>query len=205
MKTLALALLVGVIPMHCEPERPQPVPEQQCSGEHRDEVNALQFSYGVLEPVDQAIRWIAADCGWSQESIDEWIPFLVYDVIARESGGCWNLRRGAKLANGGLNCEIAWKKQKNGVWVYQQGPHSDAGFGQLISIHYRPNPKNPSAGWLCLEDGLCSADDIISSPYTSGQAVVRLVGRSGEQGWCYNATAIKWHPGCKTAPKGVPG
>lgn len=187
MKILLSAAL-AVLPLHCDP----PVELQQappaCSGEHRDEVNALQYGYGVLEPVDTAIRMIAADCGWTQQSIDEWVPFLVYDVIAKESGGCWNVRRGVRFANGGANCEIA-----------RQGRGSDSGFGQLISIHYRPGK-----GWLCLEDGLCSADDIIASPYTSGQAIVRLVGRSGKSGWCYSPRAIKYHPGCRTAPKSLP-
>lgn len=210
---LILSALLAVLPLHCDPSPTEPTPElpaQQCTGESRDAVNALQYSYRVLEPVDAAFRMVAADCGWTQESIDEWTPFLVYDVIAKESGGCWNIRRGVVFANGGLNCEIAWKKQKDGTWVFLQGRYSDAGFGQLISIHYQTNPKNPHAGWLCTEDGLCSADDIIAEPYTSMQALVRLVGGSystpgsGKQGWCYNAKAIKYHPGCKTAPKGVP-
>lgn len=210
MKLILSALLMA-LPIHCDPATTEKPITQQCTGESREAVNALQYSYGILEPVDAAFRMVADDCGWTQDSIDKWTPFLVYDVIARESGGCWNLRRGAKLANGGLNCEIAMKQKKDGTWVLLQGPYSDSGFGQLISIHYKTNPKNPASGWLCLEDGLCSADDIIASPYTSMQALVRLVGGSvsgkpgsGKQGWCYNATAIRWHPGCKTAPKGVP-
>lgn len=187
MKILLSAAL-AVLPLHCEPQPTIERAPQQCSGEHRDEVNAMQFSYGVLEPVDAAIRLIAADCGWTQQSIDEWVPFLVYDVIAKESGGCWNVRRGVRFANGGANCEIA-----------RQGRGSDSGFGQLVSVHYRPGK-----GWLCIEDGLCSADDIIASPYTSGQAIVRLVGRSGKQGWCYSARARSYHPGCRTAPRGLP-
>lgn len=194
MKILLSAVL-AVLPFHCDPQTAErPAPAQQCTGESRDAVNALQFSYGVLEPVDAAFRMVAADCGWAQSSIDEWTPFLVYDVIAKESGGCWNLRRGVKLANGGLNCEIA-----------RQGRHSDAGFGQLIALHYKPG-----TGWLCLEDGLCSADAIISSPYTSMQALVRLVGGSaakpgsGKKGWCYSRAARAYHRGCATAPGGLP-
>lgn len=188
MKSLAIAALLGVLPIHCDPQPARPAVAQQCSGEHRDEVNALQFSYGVLEPVDAAYRMVAADCGWSQQAIDDWAAFLVYDVVVGESGGCWNVRRGVKLANGGVNCEIA-----------RQGRYSDSGFGQLIRLHWAPGK-----GWLCLEDGLCSSDAIISSPYTSMRALVRLVQRSGKQGWCYSKAAIRWHPGCKTAPKGTP-
>ena len=189
MKILLSAAL-AVLPLHCDTPAPAhtPTPAQQCSGESREAVDALQFSYGVLEPVDAAFRMVAADCGWTQQSIDEWAPFLVYDVIAKESGGCWNVRRGVKLANGGLNCEIA-----------RQGKGSDSGFFQLISIHYKPGK-----GWLCLEDGLCSSEAIISSPYTSMQAGVRLVQRSGKQGWCYSRAARSYHRGCATAPRGTP-
>lgn len=210
---LIISALLAVLPLHCDPSPTDNTAEpqaQQCTGESRDVVNALQYSYRVLESVDAAFRMVAADCGWTQASIDEWTQFLVYDVIAKESGGCWNIRRGVTFANDGLNCEIAWKQKKDGTRVFLQGPYSDAGFGQVISIHYKTNPKNPQAGWLCVEDGLCSADAIISSPYTSMQALVRLVGGSyskpgsGKQGWCYSAKAIKYHLGCKTAPKGVP-
>ncbi len=184
---LILSAFLAVLPIHCDPATTEKPTTQQCTGESRDAVNALQYSYGVLEPVDAAFRMVAADCGWTQDSIDKWTLFLVYDVIARESGGCWNVRRGVKFANGGVNCAIS-----------KQGRGSDSGFGQLIAIHYNGN------GWLCLEDGLCSSDAIIASPYSSMQAFVRLVQRSGKQGWCYSTKAIRWHPGCKTAPKGVP-
>lgn len=193
MKSLAIAALLGVLPIHCDPEPARPAAAQQCSGEHRDEVNALQYSYGVFEPVDAAFRMVAADCGWSQQSIDDWASFLVYDVVAKESGGCWNVRRGVRFADSGANCAIA-----------RQGRGSDSGFGQLIGIHYKGN------GWLCVEDGLCSSDAIISSPYTSMQALVRLVGGSvakpgsGKQGWCYSKWARNYHRGCATAPGGTP-
>lgn len=187
MKILISAAL-AVLPLHCEPQPTIERAPQQCSGEHRDEVNAMQFSYGVLEPVDTAIRLIAADCGWAQQSIDEWVPFLVYDVIAKESGGCWNVRRGVRFANGGANCEIA-----------RQGRGSDSGFFQLISIHYKPGK-----GWLCVDYGMCSSADIIGTPYDSMVAGVLLVQRSGKQPWCYNATARRYHRGCATAPAGAP-
>ena len=197
MSLLISAALV-VLPMNCQDQAADTTPPASaCTGEHRNEVDSLQFSYGNMEPVDATFRMVAADCHWDQASIDAWTPFLVYDVIAKESGGCWNVRRGVRFANGGANCEIA-----------RQGRGSDSGFGQLISIHYRPGK-----GWLCNLEGLCSADQITANPYDSMKALVLLIVRpdgnggltgSGKHGWCYSARAIKYHPGCRHAPAGLP-
>jgi hypothetical protein len=147
-------------------------------------VNAQPYSYGDLGPVEVAYRTVARHRGWSEATIEAWLPFIVHDVVKGESGGCYNVRRGVRLANGGQGCAIA-----------RQGRGSDSGFGQLISLHYR----SPS-GALCRDEELCSADAITATAWDSMTALLWLVERSGRHGWCYNARARSYHPGCSTAP-----
>lgn len=194
MKAL-IALLLAVLPLSCNPttvqehqQDPLAPSTSQCTGEHRDEVNAIPFASQVLEHADRAFRLVAADCGYSPEEIEAWVPFAVYDLINGESTGCPNVRGGAKMAEPYVSCAIK-----------RQGKGSDSGFGQLISVHYRyPN------GWICQQEWLCSSDALTANAYDSMKGPVLLIARSGKQSWCYNAKAISWHPGCKTAPKTPP-
>jgi hypothetical protein len=151
-------------------------------------VNTLPYSYGDLAPVDQAYDLMTQERGWSPESAAAYKNFIVYDVIAKESGGCYNVRGGVKFANGGVGCQIA-----------RQGRGSDSGFGQLVSVHYRyPN------GWLCQQEGMCSSEAITSTAYNSMTALLALVERSGKAGWCYSKWARSYHRGCATAPGTLP-
>lgn len=180
--TLLTAVLVATTLVACDikPSGPrEPSPTDFFT------VNTLPYAYTVLGPVDQAYRVVAAHRGWSQADIDAWAPFVVYDVIAKESGGCFNVRRGARMAESGVSCKIA-----------RQGHGSDSGFGQVISIHYR--------GWLCRQERLCSSHDITLNAWNSMTAVLALVERSGRQPWCYNDFARRYHPGCATAPRNAP-
>lgn len=139
--------------------------------------------------------WRADTCraGWTQEDTEKWVPF-VENVVIGESGGCWNLRRGAKIGNP-VGCVLAVDKWGNP----RQGKGSDSGYGQVISIHYKLSKTNKAAGWLCVSDGLCSADDIIATPASSIRALRRMIERSGSQPWCYNAAARRYH-NCRLAP-----
>lgn len=151
---------------------------QKCSKEF---VNSRPYSLGVAEPALQAFAEVARCRGWSQADIVAWTPFVT-DVMAGESGFCPNPRRGARWANGGKNCAIS-----------RQGTYSDSGFGQLISIHHGPGR------WLCVQEGICGANSVISTPWNSMVALVALVERSGSQPWCYNASARRYHK-CHLAP-----
>ena len=148
-------------------------------------VNTLPYAFTVLGPAETAMRIVAAERGWSQADIDAWVPFLVYDVIAKESGGCYNVRGGAIMAEPGVSCAIK-----------RQGRKQDSGFGQLVKVHY--------SGWLCHQEGLCSADDITLNAWNSMTALLALVERSGKHGWCYNAWARSYHRGCSSAPASPP-
>ena len=187
MKIL-IAALIGLLPLHCEPERPAPT-AWQCSGEHRDEINALPFAYGDLTPVDTAFRLAAADCGWTPDEIEAWVPFAVYDLVAKESGGCWNLRGGQVPK--GTDCLAHTNPRRVG---------SDSGFGQLVSVWYR-GAKAPA----CRDVGLCSQDDIVASPYSSIIAVVYAIHHDGAHPWCYDKRSCRYHSGAKSAPKTKPG
>ncbi len=132
----------------------------------QDIVNNLPYGYGKAEPAQEAFRIVAVTRGWDPVWAEAWVPFVT-KVMSGESAFCWNLRRGATLADPS-NCTI-------GV----QGRYSDAGFGQLISIHHGPGR------WLCVEEGICGADGVVSSPWNSMTALVALVERSGNGAWCY--------------------
>ena len=148
-------------------------------------VNTLPYAYTNVEPAREAYRIVATERGWSEADIAAWEPFLVDDVIAKESGGCYNVRGGAKMAEPGVSCLIR-----------RQGKGGDSGFGQVIGMHYR--------GWLCDQEQLCSSADITLNAWNSMTALLALVERSGKHGWCWNAWARGFHPGCRTAPNAPP-
>ena len=144
-------------------------------------VNLQPYSFNDLAPVDVAYRIVAQHRGWTPATIDLWQAFIVGDVIRKESGGCWNLRRGAVLANGGAGCQLA-----------RQGRHTDSGFGQVV-------PR--SSPWLCEAEGLCGSDAIVADAWSSMTATLALIERSGRFPWCWSAYARRFHPGCNTAPR----
>lgn len=72
----------------------------------------------------------------------------VEDIMRFESGFCWNILGGARDA--GVGCVIA-----------RQGRRKDAGFGQLIRIHYQIG--RPGTGWLCVQKG-CARSRTSSRP-----------------------------------------
>lgn len=148
--------------------------------EARDYVNGLTYTYGVSAPALEAFRAVTADRGWAVSETEKWVPF-VENVILGESGGCPNVRRGARVSG---DCVVT-----------RQGTGSDSGFGQVISLHYR-YPK----GWLCKQEGLCSSAQIIGTPYDSMTALVALVERSGGQPWCFSSWARRYHK-CSLVPR----
>jgi len=147
-------------------------------------INSLVYSYGNATPVIQAFRAVATARRWTPASIRLWEPFVI-NIARRESGFCYNVRRGVVLAN------------PKGCVIKRQGVHSDSGFGQLISIHYKPG------AWLCTQERLCSANAIVSTPWNSMTALVALVERSGRQPWCYTAR-LRAGAICRSAPRGLP-
>lgn len=156
----------------------------QLLAEDKARINGLVYSYGDPAPALAAFVAVTTWRGWSAESIEAWTPFVT-DVMRRESGYCYNLRRGASIAS------------SEGCVMKRQGPHSDSGFGQVISIHYKPG------AWLCEQESLCSADDIIADAWSSMTALVALMERNGRQPWCFTdslrATAV-----CRNAPANPP-
>jgi hypothetical protein len=143
-------------------------------------VNTMTYNYNDSAPALEAFRIVTAHRGWTNEEIASW-EVAVTDIMRGESGFCPNLLRGARLA------------KANGCVLSRQGRHSDAGFGQLIGIHYKLSSKNSGAGWLCRQEGLCSKWDIIATPWNSMTALVAMVERSGVQPWCFNAKARRFH------------
>lgn len=147
-------------------------------------VNSLTYNYGDPVPAMQAFAIVATARGWSLEQIDQWSNFA-QRVMKRESGFCYNLRRGALIGN------------KQGCVMSKQGPYQDSGFGQLISLHYAPGE------WLCVQENICSAEEIISNPWNSMTAFVALIERNGKQPWCYTAS-LRAGSICRNAPKNPP-
>jgi hypothetical protein len=141
-------------------------------------VNKLTYSYGNPKPAMQAFKLVAAQRGWTPKEIKSW-EIAIANIMMGESGFCPNLLRGAIIKN------------PTGCVLAKQGKHSDSGFGQLISIHYRHT--TPGTGWLCAQEKLCSKWEIIASPWNSMTSLLALIERSGVSGWCYNARARSIH------------
>lgn len=174
---LAIASLAGCQD-HSTP-RPEPLPVDWFT------VNAAQYNYGDLTTI-HAITYptVARWRGWTEEEIEAWRPFIVDDIIAKESGGCYNIRGGVRLANGGIGCAVA-----------RQGSGQDAGLGQVV---LRFNP------WLCEQEGYCSPDDITLTAWDSMNALLALIERSGVSPWNYNDFARSYHPTLRNAPSQRP-
>jgi hypothetical protein len=177
-KQLMFSAALVTTPIQCGNLAPE------VSGSAVDTVNSLPYSWGSEEPAVQAYRIVAAERGWTKNAIDAWEP-MVSDIMRGETGYCWNVRRGARLGNHGQDCLIV-----------RQGRGSDSGFGQVIKkYHYGPGK------YLCVKEGLCSADAIVSSPWNSMVSLVSAIEHHGKQPWCYSASARRLHKTCKFAPK----
>lgn len=149
-------------------------------------VNNLVYSYGDPKPAMEAFRIVARERGWTPKEIKSW-EIAIANIMMGESGFCPNVIRGAKIDGLNPGCKIL--RDKRGRLL--QGTHSDAGFGQLIGIHYRHT--TPGTGWLCDQEKLCSKWQIIASPWNSMTSLVALIERSGVKGWCYNSRARSYH------------
>ena len=158
----------------------------------QDKVNSLPYEFMNAGPALEAFLIVTKARGWPEGDPEKWIPF-VNDVMAKESGYCWNLRRGAKPNGDGCNGK--------------QGVHSDSGFGQVLMGY--PNRKawrhggtswknNEHAAWLCGQEGLCRPEDVVASPWNSMVALVALIERSGGGAWCY--AAARGYHNCKLVP-----
>lgn len=142
----------------------------------------------------QSFRSVACYRGWPAERIAAWEPFM-YDVVIKESMGCFNLRRNPILrvvlsegvtrpARWGDGCVEALAANRN---------TEDAGYGQVTRSGWGPR------GVVCRTTGLCSAEQIVASPWNSMLATVVFVEANGSQPWCYNARARRFH-NCSLAP-----
>lgn len=138
----------------------------------RQRINALQYNYLDPNPAMEAFRSVSRCRGWSQAQTDSW-AIAVEDIMRFESGFCYNVLGGARVGN------------SQGCVLSRQGRKGDAGFGQLIGLHYR--------GWLCGQERLCSKWEIIATPWASMTALLALVERSGTQGWCFADWARRLH------------
>lgn len=144
-------------------------------------VNTQTYTWGDPRPAMTAWRLVTAERGWNQADIEAWAPF-VEGVMARESGFCPNVLRGAKIV------------VLEGCVIARQGTHSDAGFAQTIGLWYR----GPNA-LLCRQEGLCSAGAIISTAWNSMTAFVAVVEHSGSNPWCWTPR-LRRGAVCRLAP-----
>lgn len=138
-------------------------------------VNGLDYGWHDMGPAMEAYRVGALCRGWPQESIDRFAPFA-YDVIVKESGGCWNTKGGDLYVEG--TCDQ----------YTRHGTAEDSGFGQATYSLYGPT------GVTCKVLGLCSQAAIIASPWASilGSVIVPLED-SGRFGWCDYEGAPDYH------------
>lgn len=150
-------------------------------------VNGIRYSAGDQAAAMQAYRVVAEARGWSPVQVAEWEVFVA-DIIRRESNYCWNMRGGARIAEA-EGCVVSTK---------YPGHASDSGFGQVIWLHY-----NPETGFLCAQEGLCSQDDIVATPWSSMTALLALLERNGRQPWCFRPGNLDRFP-CATAPEHPP-
>lgn len=182
----ALVALTGCLPSPAEMIYDPGTPSVARPATVADQVNALAPGHNYADLDSGAVpvyRLVAAERGWSPETIATWEPFL-RKVMMRESGGCWNVRNGVRLVGDGAGCAIA-----------RQGKRTDSGYGQvLMQVH---------ASWLCPQEGLCTPADVVASPYASMTAFLALVERGGRQPWCYTAK-LRRGEACRTAPTGKP-
>lgn len=133
---------------------------------------AFTPSWGNTFAADAIYRHVAADRGWTPEAIEANHDF-VFAVMDRETGGsyCFNLRGGDQAD---AECRVTRSGRRS-------GHYSDSGPMQVNGVHYRNN------GWLCRQEGLCSAEDIIASPEAGMTAGLAVMERGGKGPWCWDA------------------
>jgi hypothetical protein len=196
---VAIALLSACeLPPGVEQELSQVIPTQADSGLSPEEyVNSLTYTWQDPQPAMIAWRTVTAARGWDPAVSASWEPF-VQAVMARESGFCPNLRRGARVD--------VWE----GCHVARQGGHSDSGFGQVLMGYpnkrgwYRPVNGgtwnlHENASYLCPQEGICSPDEAIASPWNSMTILVALVERAKAGPWCFTAR-LRRGAVCRLAP-----
>lgn len=147
------------------------------------------ITYRKLDPEPARLCYVplAHELGWDDATIAKWDTFLMTDVLKGESVHCPAVMGGADAARISYDdCSIP---------PGAQGRRSDAGFFQIVGDNYAPG------SWLCKNFGYCSAASIIQSPYHSMRAGLLFVMYDGKGPWCYNADAVKWHPGCRTVTR----
>ena len=147
----------------------------------REIVNGLPYKHYDAKPALEAFRLVAADVGWSSQLIAAWEPF-VNDVMFGESAYCWNRRNGDVVA------------MYSACVIIKATTREDVGFGQATRSLYGPDAQ------LCKGWGICSAEQILASPYDSMLwSIVRPIELNGSQPWCYNDAARAYHK-CHLAP-----
>lgn len=147
-------------------------------------VNSLAYEFMNLEPARANFRAVASHCmGWTPDQVARWEAFIVDDVIAKESGGCWNVFR--KGLWNGHGCDFR----------YPNGSGSDAGFFQLIGVWHGPS------GYLCVNFGTCGKHAVTASPFTSMISGLRAIEHDGARPWCFSDWARSYHPKCATVPR----
>lgn len=193
---VAIALLSACDPV--PPELESVIPSLAASGmDPVDYVNSLTYTWQDPQPAMIAWRTVTAERGWDPDVSASWEPF-VQAVMARESGFCPNLRRGARVD--------VWE----GCVIARQGGHSDSGFGQVLMGYpakrgwYYPSAGgtwglHENASYLCPEEGICTPDEAISTPWNSMTILVALVERAGNGPWCFSAK-LRRGAVCKLAP-----
>jgi hypothetical protein len=191
------ALALTTTPAHAELDRP-PTPTRPAIREHIPDpppptpeqiVNNITYHYGHPGPALIAYRITAEARGWTTQSIDDWERFM--HLMEGESGYCPNLRRGATLEGDGTGCTIT-----------KQGTHTDAGFGQLIAIWY----DGPDT-LVCSTLLLCTAEQIVSTPWHSMLALLVVIEHHGAKPWCFRHphTGVMTHrDDCPHAPTALP-
>ena len=179
-------------------ELSQVIPAQADSGmSPEDYVNSLTYTWQDPQPALIARRPVTAARGWDAGVAASWGPF-VQAVMARESGFCPNLRRGARVD--------VWE----GCVIARQGVHSDSGFGQVLMGYparrgwYYPSEGgvwklHENASYLCPEEGICTPDEAIATPWASMTVLVAHVERAGHGPWCWTAKPRRGAV-CKSAP-----
>ena len=154
----------------------------------RSQVDQLGYRFHDMTSPMQAFRLVAAERGWTQAEITSW-EAAVSNIIFLESGGCWNLRRGASLPNAGASCTTVSGVSRN----------SDSGFGQVTRIWWKQGAP------VCKHSGICSAESVVASPYNSMTALLVVLESDPRLRWsyCYNRRARSYHRGACTQ-KGLP-
>ena len=154
-------------------------------------VNTQPYFYGDMGPVTVAYEHVATHLDWDiqmmadgRTKLEAWREFVITDLIAKESGGCPNIRGGTRYNAIGDSCN-------NPV---TRGRKTDSGFGQVTPVLY-----HGSNSTICKNTGICSSRQVIESPWNSMMATLITIEKHGSQPWCYNKFARSYH-NCSLAP-----